>query len=108
MREVPVDDYSLALDEIRAAGPGGNHLGTKYTRRHHREFWTPALLDHTMHDRWSAEGATTLGARVRSRLTELLAEERPFMLTAQQEAGLEAMLAEALADQGARVQASGG
>ena len=73
MREVPVDDYSLALDEIKAAGPGGNHLGTKYTRRHHREFWTPALLDHTVHDRWAAEGATTLGARVRSRLAALLA-----------------------------------
>ena len=68
MREVPVDDYSLALDEIKAAGPGGNHLGTKYTRRHHREFWTPALLDHAVHDRWAAEGATTLGARVRERL----------------------------------------
>ena len=49
----------------RPPGPGGNHLGTKYTRRHHREFWTPALLDHNVHDRWAAEGATTLGARVR-------------------------------------------
>ena len=97
MREVPVDDYSLALDEIKAAGPGGNHLGTKYTRRHHREFWTPALLDHTVHDRWAAEGATTLGARVRSRLAALLAAERPFALTAEQDARLEALL-----DRGAR------
>jgi trimethylamine---corrinoid protein Co-methyltransferase len=103
MREVPVDDYSLALDEIRAAGPGGNHLGTKYTRRHHREFWTPALLDHTMHDRWAAEGATTLGRRVRDRVAALLAESREFTLAAEQNARLEAILAEALADQHARV-----
>jgi len=103
MREVPVDDYCLALAEIKAAGPGGNYLGTKYTRRHHREFWTPALLDHSVHDRWAAQGATTLGARVGARVAELLAADRPFSLTAQQDARLEALLDEALADQGARV-----
>ena len=100
MREVPVDDYSLALDEIKAAGPGGNHLGTRYTRRHHREFWTPALLDDSVHDRWAAEGATTLGARVRSRFAVLRAEERSYTLTAEQDARLDALLDEAFADQG--------
>jgi trimethylamine--corrinoid protein Co-methyltransferase len=103
MREVPVDDYSLALDEIKAAGPGGSHLGTKYTRRHHREFWAPALLDHAVHDRWAAQGATTLGARVRERLAGLLAVERPFALTGEQDARLEALLVEALADRAAEV-----
>jgi len=103
MREVPVDDYSLALDEIRTIGPGGSHLGTKYTRRHHREFWTPALLDHAVHDRWAAEGATTLGERVRARLADLLATERPFRLTADQEARLEELLAETLADADVRI-----
>ena len=57
MREVPVDEYSLALDEIRAAGPGGNHLSTKYTRRHYREFWTSELFDDTGFERWTGEGA---------------------------------------------------
>jgi trimethylamine---corrinoid protein Co-methyltransferase len=103
MRQVPVDDHSLALDEIKAAGPGGNHLATKYTRRHHREFWTPALLDHNVHDRWAAEGATTLGTRVRDRLAGLLSAGRSFALSAEQDARLETLLAEALADQSARV-----
>ena len=103
MRPVPVDDYALALDEIRAAGPGGNFLGTKYTRRHHREFWMPTLLDHNVHDRWAAEGSTTLGERVRARLAGLLAAERPFRLTPDQDARLDALLQEALADQGDRI-----
>jgi trimethylamine--corrinoid protein Co-methyltransferase len=103
MREVPVDDYALALDEIRAAGPGGNFLGTKYTRRHHREFWMPALLDHNVHDRWAAEGASTLGERVRARVADLLAAERLFRLSADQDARLDALLKEAQVDQGARV-----
>ena len=103
MRQVPVDDYSLALDEIKAAGPGGNHLATKYTRRHHREFWMPSLLDHNVHDRWAAEGATTLGARVRDKLAGLLAGGRSFALTAEQDARIEALLCEALAARSARV-----
>jgi trimethylamine--corrinoid protein Co-methyltransferase len=103
MREVPVSDYALALDEIKAVGPGGNFLATKYTRRHHREFWMPALLDHNVHDRWAAEGASTLGERVRARVADLLAAERPFRLSADQDAQLDSLLAEAQADQGARV-----
>jgi trimethylamine--corrinoid protein Co-methyltransferase len=103
MREVPVDDYSLALDEIRAAGPGGNHLATKYTRKHHREFWTADLLDHSMHDRWAADGALTLLERVRERVAQLRAAPRPFALSAEQDTALEAILDEALHDHSARV-----
>jgi trimethylamine--corrinoid protein Co-methyltransferase len=103
MREVPVDDYALALDEIKAAGPGGSHLASKYTRRHHREFWMPGLLDHSMHDRWAAEGATTLMERVRARLAALRADDRPFVLSSEQTGRLDAMLAEALSHQETRV-----
>ena len=41
MRPVPVDEQALALDEIAAAGPGGNHLASNYTRRHYRRPGTP-------------------------------------------------------------------
>jgi trimethylamine--corrinoid protein Co-methyltransferase len=73
LAEVPVDDEHLALDEVRAAGPGGNHLGTRMTRREHRGFWRPSLLDQGTHERWSGEGAATLKERVRARLADLLA-----------------------------------
>jgi trimethylamine--corrinoid protein Co-methyltransferase len=103
MREVPVDDYSLALDEIRAAGPGGNHLATKYTRKHHREFWSADLFDHSMHDRWAADGGLTLLERVRARVAQLRAAPRAFALTAAQDAALDAILSDVLHDQSARI-----
>lgn len=103
MRRVPVDDYALAMDEIKAVGPGGNFLGTRYTRKHHREFWTPGLLDFSVHDRWAADGEKTLIDRIRAKVALLRGSERPFTLTADQNARLEAILAEAQADQGARV-----
>ena len=98
-----MDDYALALDEIKAAGPGGNHLASKYTRKHHREFWMPELLDHSVHDRWAADGATTLKERIRARLVALRGAARPFELSSEQTERLEAMLADALRDQDARV-----
>ena len=56
MSELQVDDEALALDEIKAVGPGGNHLARPYTRPHFREIWQSDLLDTTRHERWEAEG----------------------------------------------------
>jgi trimethylamine--corrinoid protein Co-methyltransferase len=80
MNAVPVDDEALALAEIEAAGPGGNHLGTRMTRTHHRRFWRPGLIDQNTHDRWLAGGQGTLLERVRRRLRELLAAGPAFTL----------------------------
>ena len=80
MDEVPVDDEALALAEIEAAGPGGNHLGTRMTRARHRHFWRPELIDQNTHDRWLAAGQGTLLERVRRRLQELLAAGPAFTL----------------------------
>jgi trimethylamine--corrinoid protein Co-methyltransferase len=97
MREVPVDDYSLALDEIAAAGPGGNHLASRYTRRHHREFWADDLFDHASFDGWVSAGEHTLKDRAHERALRLHNEERAFMLNADLNARLDEMLKEALA-----------
>jgi hypothetical protein len=40
---VTIDEESLAVAEIAAVGPGGTHLGRKYSRRHLREFFRPRL-----------------------------------------------------------------
>ncbi len=80
--EMPVNDESLALGEIEAVGPGGNHLGTRMTRTHHRSFWRPSLLDQNTHDRWVAHDGRTLLERVRDRVREILAKEPAFTLDA--------------------------
>jgi len=80
LAELPVDDEALALGEIEAVGPGGNHLGTKMTRRHFRDFWRASLIDQSTHDRWSAAGGRTLLERVRERLAEIRAAGPAFTL----------------------------
>ena len=94
---VPVDDEALAQAEIEAAGPGGNHLGTRMTRTHHRSFWQPSLLDQNTYDRWLAHDGRTLLERVRARLADLLAAEPAFTLDAAAAARLDALASRAVA-----------
>ena len=94
MAPLPTDDEALALDEIKAVGPGGNHLSRPYTRTHFRQIWQSDLLDTTPHDRWEAEGSKTLLDRLRARVAELRAEPRAFELSDEVKAGLDRVLAE--------------
>lgn len=49
---IPVDDENLAVDVIRAVGPGGNFLGQRHTRQHMRQRWQPTLIDRRPYNVW--------------------------------------------------------
>jgi len=71
LRGVPLDDLDFVVEEIRAVGPGGTHLTRPYTRKQHRTFWQPTVIDEWMHDHWAEEGEKTLLDRLRERAREL-------------------------------------
>ncbi len=102
MAELPVDDEALAVEEILAVGPGGNHLARPYTRKHFREIWQSDLFDHGVFDRWQADGSKTLLDRARDRAVGLLAEPRAFVLGDEVAAGLAALVAQAGEERAAR------
>jgi trimethylamine--corrinoid protein Co-methyltransferase len=52
MRGIVVDDENLALEAIRAVGPGGNFLTQKHTRRHMRELFVPEFMDRRPYNEW--------------------------------------------------------
>ena len=49
---IVVNDETLALDTIRAVGPGGNYLGQRHTRQFMRQRWQPTLIDHRPYEQW--------------------------------------------------------
>jgi trimethylamine--corrinoid protein Co-methyltransferase len=98
MSDLPVDDAALALDEIAAVGPGGNHLARPYTRAHFREIWQSEFFDTTVFDRWQAGGATTLLDRLRARVAALRAEPRAFELGDAIKNGLDELLSRVAAE----------
>jgi trimethylamine--corrinoid protein Co-methyltransferase len=49
---IVVDDENLALDAIRAVGPGGTFLSQRHTRQHMRQRWQPELIDRRPYNVW--------------------------------------------------------
>ncbi|HEY4691458.1 MAG TPA: trimethylamine methyltransferase family protein [Anaerolineae bacterium] len=49
---ITTDDEALALDAIRAVGPGGNFMTQKHTKRHMRELWQQRFMDRRPYNVW--------------------------------------------------------
>jgi trimethylamine--corrinoid protein Co-methyltransferase len=49
---IEVNDETLALEAIKAVGPGGNFLTQKHTRAHMREIFVPNYLDRRPYNIW--------------------------------------------------------
>jgi trimethylamine---corrinoid protein Co-methyltransferase len=98
---IRVDEETLALDTIKAVGPGGHFLSTRHTRRNmRREQYQPRLSDRDNRSVWQAAGAQDARARataiarrildaplnaclpenVRKRIVEEIPGIRPFLM----------------------------
>jgi trimethylamine--corrinoid protein Co-methyltransferase len=76
LRKLDISEETLALDLIHEIGPDGNFVEARHTLNHVREDWVPALMDRNNHQRWAANGATTLQQRANERVRKLLAGHR--------------------------------
>ncbi|MGZ8580027.1 MAG: trimethylamine methyltransferase family protein [Actinomycetota bacterium] len=68
---IEVSDETIALDVIRAVGPGEVFLGEDHTLEHFRELWTPQMLSWEGRKVWSEAGAKTLRTRARDRVFDV-------------------------------------
>ena len=76
VRGIAVDDESIALEAIRAVGPGGDYLTQPHTRRHMRELWQSRYLDRRPYSAW-ADDPDLVRRSARDRARELLASHEP-------------------------------
>jgi trimethylamine--corrinoid protein Co-methyltransferase len=92
MDGITVNDETLALDVIRAVGPGGNFLKQKHTRAHMRELWQPRLMDRRPYGQWEEKRD---GARdwARAKAQDILKNHRPDPLDAKLIAELQRIIA---------------
>jgi trimethylamine--corrinoid protein Co-methyltransferase len=68
---IDVSDETIALDVIRAVGPGEVFLGEDHTLEHFRELWTPQVLSWEGRKEWSDAGAKTLRTKARERVFDV-------------------------------------
>jgi trimethylamine--corrinoid protein Co-methyltransferase len=74
---IPVDDETLALDVLEAAGPGGTVLAHAHTRRHARDGARRTLMNRAPFETWSGRGGQDLAAAAAARVAELLESYEP-------------------------------
>ena len=80
---IEVSDETLAVDVVAAAGPGGDFLRTKHTRRHVRDLqWRPTVFNRVSQARWEVEGSLDLRAKARRKAIGILADHKPEPLPA--------------------------
>lgn len=73
VRGIRVDEETLGLDAIRAAGPGGDFVSGRHTRKHmRREHYVPRLSDREPREVWEAAGAKPIAERAHEVVVELL------------------------------------
>jgi len=91
---VEVSPETLALDAIRAVGPGGDFLATKHTARHVRSAqWRPTIINRQPYSRWLAEGGLDLREQARRKALKLLATHHPAPLPAELATEIDALVA---------------
>jgi trimethylamine--corrinoid protein Co-methyltransferase len=73
---VPVNDETLAVDEITDVGAQGEYLSSEHTLRHMNETSRPKLFDRRVREEWLALGASDLATRARDEATRVLAEHQ--------------------------------
>ena len=66
---IPVDDETLAVEDIAQVGSFGDFLSLDATLRHMREQSQPKLIDRRVREDWTSMGATDLHDRARARLS---------------------------------------
>jgi trimethylamine--corrinoid protein Co-methyltransferase len=94
LAEIEVSDETLAVDVLKAVGPGGDYLGQRHTRRHLRgSQWRAQLLNRASYDRWFEGGGLDVTEKARRKALELLATHEVPALPAELVARLDAVVA---------------
>jgi len=92
---IPVDDETLAVDDIRAVGPFNDFLSLEATMRHMRLQSQPALMDRRVREEWEDMGGHDAYDRAREVALEVLADHRPEPLPDDMRTKMRTIVAEA-------------
>ena len=76
-RPIEVDEETLALDVVKAAGPGGTVLGHAHTRKHARDGIRKTIMNRAPYETWRSLGSQDLATAAGARVTELLESYEP-------------------------------
>lgn len=74
---IPVDDETLAVEDIAGVGPFGDFLSLGATLTHMRELSQPEFLDRRVREDWEERGSHDLYSTCREKARDIIREHRP-------------------------------
>jgi len=75
---IKVNEDTLAVDVIKAIGPGNQFLTHRHTFEHFKnETWAPSLINRQRYDHWVNGGKLTLGEAVNIKTKEIIENYEP-------------------------------
>jgi trimethylamine--corrinoid protein Co-methyltransferase len=80
MKEVEVNDETLAVDLIDEIGPDGEYISSPHTVKHFRQDWYPKLFERRNYASWEKAGGKTLRQRAQEKALDILEHHTPEAL----------------------------
>jgi len=99
MQGLEINEDTLALDLIHQHALSGDFLGTEHTLHHVRESWGPRLVDRQNCEKWLESGGTSMRARARAKIDEILGPEPERILPPEVEQKIKEIAQRAVAAQ---------
>jgi trimethylamine--corrinoid protein Co-methyltransferase len=91
-----VDDDALAMETMKAVGPGGTFLSQDHTFQHFRqELWMPRLLERRNWDLWEKDGAMDIFKVAERKTLEMLTADSETLLPAEVQDQIDAVVRKA-------------
>ncbi len=99
LRDLDVNESTLALDVIDEIGPAGNFLGHKHTFKNFRkELLHSDVFDHNNWERWEQNGSKDIHEIALEKVRLLMEKEHEPLLSKEVEAGIDAIVDAATRD----------
>lgn len=93
VKELVVNEETIAFDVIKDVGHGGSFLGHRHTFSNFRkELWMPELLERRNWDSWERDGSRPIYDVARGRMLEMLETEFPRLLSPEAEEEIDAIV----------------
>jgi trimethylamine--corrinoid protein Co-methyltransferase len=99
LKELKVDQETMAFDVIKEVGPGGNYLNNQHTFKHFKtELWHSDLFDHDNWESWASKGSKTIRDKALGKVCEMVEQEYTPILSPEQEADIDKIVEKAKKD----------
>jgi len=98
MKDITINDETLAFDLIEKVGPGGHFLSEKHTLKWFQaeEYISSPVIDKVSKPRWESTGAKDALKRAKEHVDKILSEHHPKPLSPDKEKELDSFMAEIL------------